>query len=96
MSKSVKIDESIREWDGYALFDKDNVLSTHVMYENLDRAKADASEGDDVWNVTLTRVSKAEATHKSINKRRIARKLTPVLLELTRDDLFASAGRNLK
>ena len=91
MSKSVKIDESIREWDGYALFDKDNVLSTHVMYENLDRAKADASEGDDVWNVTLTRVSKAEATHKPVNKSRIKRKLTPVLLELTAGDIFEAA-----
>ena len=91
MSKSVKIDESIREWDGYALFDKDNVLSTHVMYENLDRAKADASEGDDVWNVTLTRVSKAEATHKPVNKSRIKRKLTPVLLEPTAGDIFEAA-----
>ena len=91
MSKSVQIDESIREWDGYALFDKDNVLSTHVMYENLDRAKADASEGDDVWNVTLTRVSKAEATHKPVNKSRIKRKLTPVLLELTAGDIFEAA-----
>jgi hypothetical protein len=91
MSKSVKIDESIREWDGYALFDKDNVLSTPMLYENLDTAKADASEGDDVWNVTLTRVSKAEATQKPVNKRRIARKLTPVLLELTTDDIFAAA-----
>ena len=91
MSKSVKIDESIREWDGYALFDKDNVLSTHVMYENLDRAKADASEGDDVWNVTLTRVSKAEATYKPVNKSRIKRKLTPVLLELTAGDIFEAA-----
>lgn len=58
MSDAVKVHESIREWDGYALFDKDNVLSTPMLYENLDTAKADASEGDDVWNVTLIRKDK--------------------------------------
>jgi hypothetical protein len=58
VSKAVKVHESIREWDGYALFDKDNVLSTPMLYENLDTAKADASEGDDVWNVTLIRKDK--------------------------------------
>lgn len=58
MSNAVKVHESIREWDGYALFDKDNVLSTPMLYENLDTAKADASEGDDVWNVTLIRKDK--------------------------------------
>lgn len=58
MSEAVKVHESIREWDGYALFDKDNVLSTPMLYENLDTAKADASEGDDVWNVTLIRKDK--------------------------------------
>jgi hypothetical protein len=58
VSNAVKVHESIREWDGYALFDKDNVLSTPMLYENLDTAKADASEGDDVWNVTLIRKDK--------------------------------------
>jgi hypothetical protein len=58
VSDAVKVHESIREWDGYALFDKDNVLSTPMLYENLDTAKADASEGDDVWNVTLIRKDK--------------------------------------
>ena len=58
MSEAIKVHESIREWDGYALFDKDNVLSTPMLYENLDTAKADASEGDDVWNVTLIRKDK--------------------------------------
>jgi hypothetical protein len=58
VSEAVKVHESIREWDGYALFDKDNVLSTPMLYENLDTAKADASEGDDVWNVTLIRKDK--------------------------------------
>ena len=58
MSNAVKVHESIREWDGYALFDKDNVLSTPMLYENLDTAKTDASEGDDVWNVTLIRKDK--------------------------------------
>ena len=94
MSKSVKIDESIREWDGYALFDKDNVLSVPKLYTSLDAAKADASEfGDDVWHVTLTRVSKAEATHKPVNKSRTKRKLTPVLLELTAGDIFEAATK---
>ena len=58
MSKGVKVHESIRKWDGYALFDKDNVLSSPALYDNLDRARADASEDDDVWNVTLTRKDK--------------------------------------
>jgi len=58
VSNAVKVHESIREWDGYALFDNDNVLSTPMLYENLDTAKTDASEGDDVWNVTLIRKDK--------------------------------------
>ena len=58
MSKGVKVHESIREWDGYALFDEDNVLSSSVLYDNLDTARADASDGDSIWNVTLTRKDK--------------------------------------
>ena len=58
MSKGVKVHDAVRKWDAYALFDKDNVLSTPMLYENLDTAKADASEGDDVWNVTLIRKDK--------------------------------------
>ena len=58
MSKSVKIHDAIRQWDGYALFDEDNVLSSSVLYDNLDTARADASDGDSIWNVTLTRKDK--------------------------------------
>ena len=65
MSNSVKVHDGITEWDGYALFDKDNVLSTQVMYENLDTAKADASEGDDVWNVTLIKKGKVSNDNHS-------------------------------
>jgi hypothetical protein len=60
VSNAVKVHESIREWDGYALFDKDNVLSTPLLYENLDIAKREAYEGDDVWTVTLTRKDKVK------------------------------------
>ena len=58
MSKGVKVHDAIRQWDGYALFDEDNVLSSSVLYDNLDRATADASVGDSIWNVTLTRKEK--------------------------------------
>ncbi len=58
MSKAVKIHDAIRQWDGYALFDEDNVLSSSVLYDNLDTARADASDGDSIWNVTLTRKDK--------------------------------------
>jgi hypothetical protein len=58
MSRGVTVHDGITEWDGYALFDRDNVLSSSVMYENLNTAKAHASEGDDVWYVTLTKKGK--------------------------------------
>jgi hypothetical protein len=98
MSKSVKIDESIREWDGYALFDKDNVLASDLFCESIveaDSIRSNLRDSDSVsiWNVTLTRVSRAEATHKPVNKSRIKRKLTPVLLELTAEDIFEAATK---
>jgi hypothetical protein len=66
MSKGVKVHESIRKWDGYALFDKDNVLVSDRLYSSIYEAEPDMTrirfwekaEGVSIWNVTLTRKDK--------------------------------------
>ena len=66
MSKAVKIHESIKKWDIYALFDKDNVLASPKLFTNILEAEAIRNYmvafGDDdsisIWNVTLTRKDK--------------------------------------
>ena len=66
MSKSVKIHDAVRQWDGYALFDKDNVLVSDRLYVSLKEAEPaknnllDVGDSDSVsiWNVTLTRKDK--------------------------------------
>lgn len=37
MSEGVKVHGAITEWDGYALFDKDNVLACDRLFGKLDR-----------------------------------------------------------
>lgn len=59
MSSSVKVHEGITEWDSYALFDKDNVLSSPTIFSNLEEAKRVAAYHDlTVWNITLTKKGK--------------------------------------
>lgn len=66
MSKSVKIHDAVRQWDGYALFDKDNVLVSDRLYSSIYEAEPDMTsirfwekaEGVSLWNVTLTRKDK--------------------------------------
>jgi hypothetical protein len=73
MSKSVKIHDAIRQWDGYALFDKDNVLVSDRLYSSIYEAEPDMTrirfweeaEGVSLWTVTLTRKDKA-IDHNSV------------------------------
>jgi len=66
MSKAVKIHDSIKKWDVYALFDKDNVLASPKLFTNILEAEAIRNYmvafGDydsiSIWNVTLTRKEK--------------------------------------
>jgi hypothetical protein len=73
MSKGVKVHDSIRQWDGYALFDKDNVLVSDRLYSSIYEAEPDMTrirfweeaEGVSLWTVTLTRKDKA-IDHNSV------------------------------
>ena len=66
MSKAVKIHDAIRQWDGYALFDKDNVLVCDHLYASIEEAEpaknnllcVGDSDSVSIWNVTLTRKDK--------------------------------------
>lgn len=59
MSRGVKVHDAIIEWDGYALFDKDNVLVGRLFYHDLQEATGTAYHDDHtVWSVTLTKKEK--------------------------------------
>ena len=66
MSRGVKVHDAIIEWDGYALFDKDNVLACNRLFEKIGEAEPiknnliNVGEPDSVsiWNVTLTKKGK--------------------------------------
>ncbi len=62
MSKAVKIANEITKWDGYALFDKDNVLLNDQLFTHYERARKIAScyENDEaiIWKVELNRKEK--------------------------------------
>ena len=57
MSEAVKIADEITKWDGYALFDKDNVLLNDQLFLRLERARKIASCYQDgeaiIWRVEL-------------------------------------------
>lgn len=67
MSSSVKIADEITKWDGYALFDKDNVLLNDQMFIRLDEARSIASRYEDgeaiVWRIELDRKEKINDNH---------------------------------
>jgi hypothetical protein len=66
MSRGVKVHDAITEWDGYALFDKDNVLACNRLFGKIEEAEPiknnliNVGEPDSVsiWNVTLTKKGK--------------------------------------
>jgi hypothetical protein len=66
MSRGVKVHDAITEWDGYALFDKDNVLACDRLFGKLDEAEPMKNhligfgESDliSIWNVVLTKKGK--------------------------------------
>ena len=73
MSSSVKVHEGITEWDGYALFDKDNVLACNRLFGKLDEAEPMKNhligfgEPDliSIWNVVLTKKGKVSNDNHS-------------------------------
>jgi hypothetical protein len=73
VSSSVKVHEGITEWDGYALFDKDNVLACDRLFGKLDEAEpmknhlVGFGESDliSIWNVVLTKKGKVSNDNHS-------------------------------
>jgi hypothetical protein len=67
VSEAVKIANEITKWDGYALFDKDNVLLNDQMFNRLDDARSIASRYEDgeaiVWRIELDRKEKINDNH---------------------------------
>lgn len=67
MSEAVKIADEITKWDGYALFDKDNVLLNNQLFLRLERARKIAScyQGGEaiIWRVELDRKEKLNDNH---------------------------------
>lgn len=67
MSEAVKIANEITKWDGYALFDKDNVLLNDQMFNHLDDARSIASRYEDgeaiIWRIELDRKEKLNDNH---------------------------------
>ena len=67
MSEAVKIANEITKWDGFALFDKDNVLLNDQMFTHLDDARSIASRYEDgeaiVWRIELDRKEKINDNH---------------------------------
>jgi len=65
MSRGVKVHDAITEWDGYALFDKDNVLASALLCDSIMEADSVRrseyhrdSDSISIWNVTLTKKGK--------------------------------------
>lgn len=62
MSEAVKIANEITKWDGYALFDKDNVLLNDKLFTHYKRAQKIASCYENgeaiIWKVELNRKEK--------------------------------------
>jgi len=68
----VKVHEGITEWDGYALFDKDNVLASALLCDSIMEAdsvrRSEYSRDSDsisIWNVTLTKKGKVSNDNHS-------------------------------
>lgn len=67
MSNAVKIANEITKWDGYALFDKDNVLLNDQLFTHYERARQMATcfeSGEAIiWKVELNRKEKVNDNH---------------------------------
>ena len=67
MSNAVKIANEITKWDGYALFDKDNVLLNDQLFTHFWRAERVASCYENgeaiIWKVELNRKEKVNDNH---------------------------------
>jgi hypothetical protein len=67
----VKIADEITKWDGYALFDKDNVLLNDQMFIRLDEARSIASRYEDgeaiIWTIELDRKEKVNESKETNN-----------------------------
>ena len=67
MSEAVKIADEITKWDGYALFDKDNVLLNDQLFTHYERAKKIAACYENgeaiIWRVELDRKEKINDNH---------------------------------
>jgi uncharacterized membrane protein YqiK len=67
VSEAVKIANEITKWDGYALFDKDNVLLNDQLFLRLEGARKIASCYQDgeaiIWRVELDRKEKINDNH---------------------------------
>jgi hypothetical protein len=62
VSEAVKIADEITKWDGFALFDKDNVLLNDQLFTHYERAQKIASCYENgeaiIWKVELNRKEK--------------------------------------
>ena len=84
MSEAVKIHDSVRLMDGYALFDEDNVLQSPSLFIYKDQAFAEAKKLNAiVWDVEIKR--KEKAVENPLPKKR-KRNNKPIELELVKGE----------
>lgn len=84
MSEAVKIHDSVRLMDGYALFDEDNVLLSPSLFIRKDEAFAEAKKLNAiVWDVEIKR--KEKAVEHTVKRKK--RNNKPIELELVKGEL---------
>lgn len=84
MSEAVKIHDSVRLMDGYALFDEDNVLLSPSLFIRKDEAFAEAKKINAiVWDVEIKR--KEKAVEHTVKRKK--RNNKPIELELVKGEL---------
>lgn len=84
MSEAVKIHDSVRLMDGYALFDEDNVLLSPSLFIRRDEAFAEARKVNAiVWDVEIKRTEKT--VEFPVKRKKKTNK--PVELELVEGEL---------
>ena len=85
MSEAVKVHDSVRLMDGYALFDADNVLLSPSLFIRKDEAFAEAKRLDAiVWDVEIKRKNKVVENPLPRKKRKTNQ---PIELELVEGEL---------
>lgn len=84
MSEAVKVHDSVRLMDGYALFDEDNVLQSPSLFIRKDEAFAEARKLNAiVWDVEIKR--KEKAVEHTVKRKK--RNNKPIELELVKGEL---------